>query len=153
MILEAFGKGAALPEPRRVSAAVVLATVVTLAAAIPLGVLAIQARNDTPAVTSEGLVVSTDGGVDQLAGQTLSRGLAPAVQIRGDAFVAASWALYDEAGTVIATGNSVGASPYDVTVNGAGITSLRDGAYDLFVTATFVDGSVVERAARFMIEG
>lgn len=152
MILDVIGRAASFQEPRRVSAALVLATVVTLAAVIPLGVVAWQSRGDDGPAPSEGLLFSDSGSTGSLSGAVLRPGTSATLQIDGDDVVAAAWALYDADGELVASGNSVGAPPYDLEWPGGTLGSLETGLYDLLVSATDPDGDVIERAARFAID-
>ena len=142
---------AAPPEQRRVGTALVLATVVTLAAAIPLGILALDGRDNNETASSEGLVLSQGSAVTQLAGAVLEPGTDAALLIDAADIVAASWALYTADGFLLAEGNAVGATPYEIDVPPGTIGSLEPGLYDLLVTATTNEGAESPRAARFAI--
>ncbi len=138
-------------EPRRVSAAIVLATIVTLAAAIPLGVVAFQARSDDGPAPADGLVINEGTTIRPLSGAVIAQGPSVTIEIDDDSFVAAAWALYTDSGELIAKGNNVGAPPYVVETASDGAGVLQSGLYDLLVTATQSDGTVIERAARFAV--
>lgn len=142
---------AVVPEQRRVSTALVLATVVTLAAAIPLGVLALDGRANDEAAPSDGLVLSQGSAVTQLAGAVLDVGSDATLLIDDDDLVAASWTLYTADGFLLAEGNVIGATPFEIDLPAGTIATLEPGLYDLLVTATTVEGSESPRAARFAI--
>jgi hypothetical protein len=152
MILDVIGRSATFQEPRKVSVAIVLATIVTLAAVVPLGVVAWQSRGDDGPASSEGLLFSDAGSTAALSGAVLRPGTSASLQIDGDDIVAAAWALYDVEGELLASGKSVGAPPYELDWPGGTVGSLETGLYDLLVSATEPDGDVVERAARFAID-
>lgn len=147
-----IGRAATSPEPKRVSAAIVLATVVTLAAAIPLSVVVMQARGEDGPARGTGLVLADAGVITELSGAVVSPGAEAELQVADNNFVAAAWVLYSSAGDEIASGNSVGAPPFTLALRDGELASLAVGLYDLLVTATLPDGSVVERAARFAID-
>ena len=142
---------ASAPEQRRVGTAVVLATVVTLAAAIPLGLLALDGRDDNATAPSDGLVLSQGSAVTQLAGAVLEEGTDATLLIDAEGIVAASWALYTADGFLLAEGNAVGATPYEIDVPPGTISTLEPGLYDLLVTATSAEGDESPLAARFAI--
>ena len=137
-------------EPKRVSVALVVATLVTLSAAIPLGVVAWSARDSEPAA-SDGLVVASVSGAEPLAGQTLPRGIAADLQLIEPDFVAIAWTLYGVDEGLITSDEVVGTSPFILDVETAAFPILVPGTYDLLVTGTERDGTVVQRAARFAI--
>lgn len=152
MILDVIGRAATSTEPKKVSAAIVLATIVTLAAAVPLGVVAWQARGDGGPAPSDGLLVAEAGQTATLSGAVITNGADATLRIDGDDIVAAAWALYDDDGALIAEGNAVGEPPYQVAPESGTLAELEVGIYDLLVSATRPDGSVAERAARFAID-
>lgn len=168
-------------DTRRVSVAIVLATLVTLAAAVPLGILAWQARDD--AASAEGILATADGEEQPLAGLELARGSSVLVVIELPDLVAVSWAIHhagdgagdgagdsaadevtrDESGEVEAIGqgqltregqpDEPGDAPprLELAEPSALITALDPGRYDLLITATTAAGSTTQRAARFEI--
>lgn len=152
MILDVIGRAATSPEPKKVSAAIVLATVVTLAAVIPLSVVVIQARGEDGPAADTGLVMADQGVTTELSGAVVSPGAEAVLQVAGDEFVAAAWVLYGSDGDEIASGNSVGAPPFTLALRDGELAGLSVGLYDLLVTATLPDGKVVERAARIAID-
>ena len=152
MILDVTGRAATSPEPKKISAAIVLATVVTLAAVIPLSVVVMQARGEDGPAQGTGLVIADAGVTTELSGAVVAPGAQAVLQVVGNDFVAAAWVLYSSAGDEIASGNSVGAPPFTVALRDGELASLTVGLYDLLVTATLPDGTVVERAARFAID-
>ena len=139
-------------EPRRVSAALVVATLVTLAAAIPLGLVAWSARNDTPA-DSDGLYVAAAGETHSLAGRVLSPEDPIDLQVIHPDLLGIAWTLYDSDGAHILADEAVGRSPFelDLAPGRNGDADLGSGTYDLLVTGTLRDGSVIQRAATFAI--
>lgn len=136
-------------EPRRVSAALVVATLVTLAAAIPLGLVAWSARNDQPA-PSDGLVATSASGVEMLAGLTLTPGVVADLRVIEPEFVAVAWTLFAD-DVEVASNEVIGESPFVLELAESTIGSLDVGSYDLLVTGTERDGTVVHRAAAFAI--
>jgi hypothetical protein len=134
------------------SAAIVLATLVTLAAVIPLGVVAFQARGDDGPAPSFGLIVTEGGVARPLSGAVIRSGEAVDLHIHGEDIVAAAWVLYAGDGELIAKGNNVGAPPYEVGPTDPTVDQLDPGLYDLLVTTTNPDGTMTERAARFAVE-
>ena len=137
-------------EPKRVSAALVVATLVTLAAAIPLGLVAWSARNNQ-AAPSDGLVVASASGLDALAGQILAHGAVADLQVIDPDFVAVAWTLFGSGDEELASDEAVGASPYVLELAPTPLDTLEAGTYDLLVTGTERDGTVVQRAATFAI--
>ncbi len=75
-----------------------LATVVTLAAAIPLAVVAFQARGDDGPAPTDGLVVNEGSAIRPLSGAVITQGPSVTIEIDDDSFVAAAWALYTDTG-------------------------------------------------------
>ncbi len=151
MIADVIGRAAISGEPKRVGPALVLATVVTLVAVVPLGIVAWQARSDGP-VGNEGLTVTVGtGAASDLAGQVLPAGTDAVRGIDDPDLVAASWVLYDAAGNLLAEGRHVGSPPFTLDLAPGTMAGLDPGLYDLLVTATEGDGTVVERGARFAV--
>jgi hypothetical protein len=146
-----IGRAIADGEPRRVSTVFLLATIVTLVAAAPLAILALDARSEGP-VQSTGLLISVGDSTDELSGAVLTVGSDAALSIEGANLVAATWALYDADQGLIASGTSIGAPPFVVDLSPGTIAGLAPGLYDLLVSGTQPDGNVVERAARFAID-
>lgn len=140
----------ATAEPRRVSSALILASVVTLAAVIPLAVLALRADDD-PVAPASGLTVDLGNGPEALSGVVIDRGDTAELSIEGDDLIAAAWSLSTPDGFLLAEGRSVGAAPYPVELPAGLLAGLDDGLYDLLVTATLEDGSTDRRAARFAV--
>lgn len=140
----------ATAEPRRVSSALILASVVTLAAVIPLAILALRADDDNAAPTA-GLTVDLDNGPEALSGVVIGRDEDAALRIDGDDLIAAAWSLMTPDGFLLAEGRSVGAPPYPVDLPAGLLGGLDDGLYDLLVTVTLEDGSTDRRAARFAV--
>ena len=151
-------------EARRVSVALVLASLVTLSAAVPLGVLAWQASDDTASV--DGIVVTVGGEEQPLSGLELERGEGVLVAIELPDVVAVSWAIHhadDAAGDNSVELEAVGqgqlarppqadaASRMELAEPSALIEVLDRGRYDLLITATTATGSTTQRAARFEI--
>lgn len=150
MTLNAAARAGAPAEPRRVSSALILATLVTLAAVIPLAVLALRADDGTAAPAS-GLTVDLGSGPQALSGVVLDRGDDAGLGISGDGLIAAAWSLTTRDGFLLAEGRAVGAPPYPVELPVGLIAGLDEGLYDLLVTVTLDDGSTDRRAARFAI--
>ena len=140
----------ATAEPRRVSSALILASVVTLAAVIPLAILALRADDDNAAPTS-GLTIDVGNGTEPLTGVVIDRGDDAALSIEGEDLIAAAWSLMTPDGFLLAEGRAVGAPPYPVELPAGLLGGLDDGLYDLLVTVTLEDGSTDRRAARFAI--
>ncbi len=160
-------------EGRRVSVAIVLASLVTLAAAVPLGVLAWQANDE--AASTEGILISADGEEQSLAGLELERGSRVLVVIELPDLIAVSWAIHsagdgsgedgtgDDSGQLEAIGQgqltrAPGAdelgdtrSRLELAEPSALIGALDVGRYDILITATTATGSTTQRAARFEI--
>ncbi len=134
----------------RLGAALVLATVVTLAAAVPLGVLAWQGRMQVP-VASDGLVINVDGTTARLNGFVLEPGAKAELTLDDPQVVAAAWSLYTAEGDLMYNGESVGTPPLSISLPADALSSLAPGAYDLLISATMSDGEPTERAARFSI--
>ena len=138
--------------PRRTSTTLVLAAVVTLAVAIPLGVVAWQARGDDGPAPDNGLMITSGGSTEDLAGTVIPQGIDPTLSIAGDDLIAAAWAVYTSDGMQLAQGNAVGTPPFRVDLPVGTIGGWEEGIYDLLVTVTAEDGSTSERAARFAVE-
>lgn len=136
--------------PRRASAALVIATLVTMAAALPLGLVAWSARSDGPA-SADGLMIELPDGVQALSGLVLQTGLEGTLQVDDPGLVAVAWALYDANAGLIASDEATGAAPFVLQLADTTLASLGSGTYDLLVTGTESDGDVVERAARFAV--
>ncbi len=134
----------------RWGAAFLLATVVTLAAAVPLGVLAWQGRNEV-AVASDGLLIEVAGATAELNGFVLERGNTAELSLNDPQIVAAAWSLYTAEGALAYNGESVGTPPLSISLPVDALSSLTPGLYDLLVSATNRDGEPTERAARFSI--
>lgn len=142
-------RSGATAERRRVSSALVLATAVTLAAAIPLAVLALRADDD--GAPAAGLIVDVGNGPEALAGVVIQPRSDATLSIDGDDLIAAAWSLVTPDGFLLAEGRAVGAPPFPVELPPGLLSGLDDGLYDLLVTATLEDGSTDRRAARFAI--
>lgn len=127
-----------------------LASMVTLAAAIPLGVLAWQARNEV-AVASDGLVIHVAGTIAELDGFVLAPGTPAELTLDDPQVVAAAWALYATDGTLKFSGESVGTAPLKMSLRADALSRLPPGPYELLVSATMSDGGPSARAARFRV--
>lgn len=136
-------------DTKRVTVALAVATAVTLAAAVPLGAIAWAARDTAPAA-ADGLVIEVAGEVRALSGYILAAGADAELQIDDPEFVAAAWSLY-EGDDLLAGAEVIGEPPYILELTGADLASLTRGTYDLLVTGTQRDGTVVERAATFAV--
>ena len=141
----------ATAEPRRVSSAVLLASVVTLAAVIPLTVLALRG-GDAEQAPTEGLTLVVAGEATELSGAVLQAGADAELSIHGDDLIAAAWTLNTPDGFLLAEGRAVGAAPYRVDLPQGLLAGLQPGLYDLLTTVTLDDGSTERRAARFAVE-
>lgn len=150
MNLSVAGRVAATAEPRRVSTALVLASVVTLAAVVPLTILALRA-DDEDVAPAAGLSVDLGAGTEALSGAVLDPGADATLSIDGEGLIAAAWSLTTPDGFLLAEGRAVGAPPYPVELPTGLLSGLEPGLYDLLVTATLDDGSTDRRAARFAI--
>ncbi len=151
MITDVIGRATIPAEPKRVGAAMALATIVTLVAVVPLAIVAWQARSDGP-VASEGLTVSVGSETPAaLAGKVLRPGVDAELGLDSAELVAASWALHAADGPLIAEGRNVGAPPFAFDLAPGTIAGLAPGIYDVLVTGTEGDGTLVERAARFAV--
>ena len=150
MNLSVAGRVGATSEPRRVSSALVLASIVTLAAVVPLAILALRADDENAAPTT-GLTVDLGNGSEALSGVVIDPAADATLSIDGDDLIAASWSLMTPDGFLLAEGRAVGAPPYPVELPAGLLAGLDPGLYDLLVTATLDDGSTDGRAARFAI--
>ena len=142
--------GASNAEPRRARSTLILASVVTLAAVIPLTVLALRADDDDVAPAS-GLTIDLGNGAEALSGVVLDPGSDATLAIDGDDLIAAAWSLMTPDGFLLAEGRAVGAPPYPVDLPAGLLGGLDAGLYDLLATVTLEDGSTDRRAARFAI--
>ena len=133
---------------RRFATVALVATLITCAAALPLALIAWDARNDEPA-SGEGLVYVLDGSAVPLHQARFAIADQPVLfQMVDDDLVAMSWALYEVEGAEIAAGVVAIGPPFEIDVD----RSLQPGMlYDLLITGTLGDGSTVKRAARFEI--
>ena len=144
-------RGGATAEPRRIGSALILASIVTLAAVIPLAILALRADDGDPAATTAGLTVDRGDGAEPLSGAVIDPSFDASLNINGDDLVAAAWSLMTPDGFLLAEGRAVGAPPYPVDLPAGLLAGLEPGLYDLLVTTTLADGSNDRRAARFAI--
>lgn len=136
---------------RPVRTSFVLATLITLAAAVPLAILALDTENEEPA-PSTGLFVTAEGSTTDLSGSLLAEGTVAVLSIDADDVVAVTWTLFDSSEDAIAGGTNLGAPPYSVDLSPLSVADLKPGLYELLVSETRPDGSVAKRAARFAID-
>ncbi len=129
---------------------------VTLAAVVPLAVLASRADDAKPVpdiaqglwVTGADTAADTDSGQVPLSGATIAQGTNAVVTIEIEGTSAAAWALFEAEGEQLSTSSISGSSPLALDL---ALSALETGVYDLLVSATIDDAEVVERAARFEI--
>ena len=133
------------------SSALLLASIVTLIAVVPLTVLALRSDSDDVAPAT-GLVVAVGGAEADLNGATLAPGADASFSIEGDDLIAAAWSLSTSDGSPLAEGRAVGAAPYRVELPVGLLDGLEPGQYDLLATVTLEDGSTHRRAARFAVQ-
>lgn len=137
-------------DARRVGTALAIATLVTLTAAVPLGIVAWSNRDIGPASTA-GLVLSSSAGIESLSGLVIEPGRELELRIDDPQLVAVAWALYRDGEELVARDEALGPGPFVIDLSDGSFASLAEGRYDLLVTGTERDGSVVERAARFAV--